>query len=140
MVPPLPYRPLEVRGHGVYDPQKGAFYPFVARGSGPDTVVAPKSGHHIFIHTVLISISNSGDAAAATGGIRFADITGDMRYFYVTVPASVAGQTGSCVSVSQTMDILTAVGAGVNVMAAGSASRASVVYAYIPADTTGEQI
>lgn len=133
--PPLPYRPLEVRGHGVWDPARSAFYPFrIVRTASTTTVLNAKSGVCYFIHAVSMSGFNSGDAVADVNSIVYT-IGGYQGSFNMYVGPSTAssGVSVNCVYVMNA-DVLTDPGTGVSTQRYSSACYFVVVYAEIPAD------
>lgn len=62
-LPPLPYRPLDVRGHGVYDPATGRFFPFRVWDFGE--FLAGKRGISYYIRSASLYAENTGIAAGS---------------------------------------------------------------------------
>jgi len=133
--PPLPYRPLEVRGHGVWDPARSAFYPFrVVRTASTTTLLNAKPGVCYFIHAVSISGYRSGDAAADVTSILFT-IGGNQAGFSMYIGPSTAssGVSVNCVYVMNP-DVLVDPGTSVSTQRYSDGCYFVVVYAEIPAD------
>lgn len=133
--PPLPYRPLEVKANGVWDPIKKKFYPWkTAYTSLNATLAAAKPGIAYYVHLIRTSAENHGDAAAAMnycqiyiGGTPFAL---DAWAGTTTATSGVSSVVSSMAVVDVMADVNTAITAAV----ASSIGRISVVYAEIPVD------
>lgn len=131
-LPPLPYRPLEVRGHGVYDPATGRFFPF--RVWNTDTL-AGRRGISYYIRSASVFAMNYGDADAgqaylqgAVGGRSLAIINA-----YVTATTAASGVNQQSKG-ERLIDLLLDPGASVIRIKTCSAASNLVIYAEIPVD------
>lgn len=134
MVPPLPYRPLEVRGHGVCDPHTGRFYPFVVHTHS--TPVPAKPGIRFFLHRVTLSVSKWGDSGA--GFAYVSGTIGGVNYNLIGINGPVTTAAGNQVfgaTVSDTLDMLLDPGTGIGASVAAFSSYVYMIeFAEIPAD------
>ena len=130
-IPPLPNRPLEVRGHGVWDPVRQAFYPFF----GSVTTLPAKKGIRYFVHYASCAYSVTGIVAASYGyGWKMYT---DVEYFYLP-SYRIAQQTEATdyasFNFNAVVGVLTASGKAVTV----GAGICNIVYAEIPDDPAGD--
>lgn len=136
-IPPLPNRPLEVRGHGIWDPVREAFYPFVAHTGA--AVLNSRQGVLLYVRRILLAAENSG-IQVQTGSVVSYVHSGVTRFVMSLVlpPLSQASDYQSAF-VSADVDILVPSGAALSSSAPAGGSRAmTVTYAEIPDDPAGD--
>lgn len=134
MAPPLPYRPLEVRGHGVWDPERKAFYPFCSLCYSSNYIVPGKKGYAYYIHAYHISGENNGDKDAYGIGFR-CSVRGEVSFYYVPIPQTTAASgVGASAVATGVLDVLTDVGSGMVVLMGSTIGYVSLVCAEIPMD------
>lgn len=139
MALPLPYRPLEVRGHGVYDPETGNFYPFTSafrEEPGASWVVAGRNYWYLYVYCVIVSGQNSGDRAAG-----YCEVVAGAGLVRIDLGAtSAAAATSSAMAITAYPNVL--IPPNNNIMfnngAAVGAGKAVVIYAAIPDDGGGK--
>jgi len=131
-IPPLPYRPLEVKGHGVYDPATGRYYPFLVAN---DSSVLGKAGIRYYVRSIQLSAHNSGDQGAGSVSVT-AYVSGQPirlagLYVGLTLMSYNVSASGA---VSVQPDVLLDASAGITVSANTTQSYTVITYAEIPAD------
>lgn len=137
-LPPLPYRPLEVRGHGVWDPARSAFYPFkLAVLSNSATTLSGKRGVYYFVHELTIE----ADVTISNSPVNYVQVrvTKDgSNVFLATLylPTITSSATvGAHARSVQKPDVLCDAGKSIVISYYGATDYSStVVYAEIPAD------
>lgn len=132
-LPPLPYRPLEVRGHGVYDPATGRFFPFRVWSSGAS--LAGKRGISYYVRSASVQAVNWGDSAAGTlylqGTVGGSTITFIRVYVTATTAASGVNQQNKS---ELLIDLMLDPGTGVSRGHTCSGGDHAMIYAEIPVD------
>jgi len=134
MAPPLPYRPLEVRGHGVWDPERKAFYPFRHFYRSSSSVLPGKKGYAYYIHAYHISGENNGDKAAV--GIGFNCSVGHVwsgGQLFIPQTTAASGVGASAVATG-VLDVLTDTGSDIVVYIGSTTGYVALVYADILVD------
>ena len=134
----LPFRPLEVRGHGVWDPERKAFYPF----KSAETLTG-KQNIRYFVHSCTLSGRNEGDRAASqltTVGYIFGK---SSIFCIINIPTTVAASNinAASVSFSSTLDVLCDVNRNIGVAASPASPttyKSTIIYAEIPDDISGQ--
>lgn len=132
MVPPLPCRPLEVRGHGVYDPATGRFFPFSV-WTTPSLV--GKKGISYYIRSASALAVNYGDAAAGQVSLQgtVGGRTVTFLFAYVTATTAASGVNQQSKS-EGLIDLLLDPGTGVTRVTSCSGGGQVMIYAEIPVD------
>lgn len=138
MAPPLPYRPLDVRGHGVWDPIRQTFCPFKVRVLQSGAVaLSGKPGIHYFIHEVTLE-ANVVVRNSPINWIKVqATVGGDVVWLSsLLLPAmSSASVVGEASRTVQSPDVLCDVNKEVRLYYYGCDDfSATVICAEIPAD------
>lgn len=134
VAPPLPYRPLEVRGHGVWDPERKAFYPFCNLYYDSSSTVPGKKGYAYYIHAYHISGENDGAWGAADIGFR-CRVGGVVSYYYVPIPQTTAASgVGASAVATGVLDVLTDAGSDMGVDVGSTIGYVALVCAEIPMD------
>lgn len=132
-LPPLPYRPLDVRGHGVYDPATGRFFPFRVWSSGDS--LAGKNGISYYIRSANVYAMNYGDAAG--GYLQLQGIVGGstVPFIYAYVSATTAASGVNQHNQSELLiDLLLDPGTSVTRTKTCSGGGHVMIYAEIPVD------
>lgn len=137
MASPLPYRPLEIKGHGVWDPVRHTFYPFkVAVLNSSSTMLVGKKGVHYFVHQLtaeadapLNSPVNYVQVRVTMNGVNTYILT---LYLPMVTSSSTIGAAARTV---QAPNVLCDPGTSIVMSYYGVADCSStVVYAEIPVD------
>lgn len=136
MALPLPNRPLEVRGHGVYDPETGNFYPFAsAPRISTGVVVTGRKYWYLYVYCVIISGQNSGDKAAG-----YIDVSaGNISLARINLGAtSAAAATSSAMAIAAYPNVLIPPDNNIVFESGAAAGKTVVIYAAIPDDGGGK--
>ena len=83
--PSLPYRRLVKFANGIWDENRKTFYPFKVT----NTTLPAKRGISYFVHTIVCTGTNTGDAAVTSVGYA-ATVLGVPVYLMAVVPVSTA--------------------------------------------------
>lgn len=143
MIPPLPYRPLEVRGHGVYDPHTGGFYPFrfvTLFSSGNTTLLPARGGIAYYIHSLNVNVLNGSNTGGSWPSVQvsgYGAASPDVSKYIAAAHALPSdGTTRDRRGVSMIVDVLLAPGTVVSIVHSSNAQYGSTtcVYAEIPTD------
>jgi len=127
----LPFRPLEVRGHGIWDPERKTFYPFKTS----NLTVPAKSNIRYFIYKVCGSLGRVGVQANGTFSIFTAKLDGNTVYIgYYTL--SEMTQTTDHQQETSQQDVFLLVDPGTPLIKVSA--TAWIVYAEIPDDISGQ--
>ena len=135
MALPLPYRPLEVRGHGVYDPETGNFYPFTtASRISTDILVTGRKYWYLYVYCVIISGHNSGDCAAG-----YNEVSAGVGLVRIDLGAtSAAAATSSAMAIVAYPNVLIPPDVNITFYNGVAEGKAVVIYAAIPDDGGGK--
>lgn len=140
--PPLPYRPLELKANGVWDPERGTFYPFKRKhqSSASDFEILPaQKGIMYFVHTVTVSAINT----ANTGGLfPYCSLKGtvyprDQEYSIIVAYAKPSdGTTADVQIVSGIINVMTHPGTRLLMYKGNNCLNVecTITYAEIPVD------
>lgn len=132
-IPPLPNRPLEVRGHGVWDPVREVFYPF---RMGTTTDLVAKSGIRYYIHAMTGAFSRAGILVAANAQLNVI-VGGSSRLIGTLYLPAMTQATDFCWANVAMTDIGVLADPGTAVTNTALLTH-SVVYAEIPDDAAGD--
>ena len=136
MALPLPYRPLEVRGHGVYDPETGNFYPFTSTSrTTTGALVTGRKYWYLYVYCVIVSGQNSGDSAAGYGEVFASNIS--LARIHVGATSAAAG-TSSTMAIATYPSVLISPSIDIMFDNGAAAGKAVVIYAAIPDDGGGK--
>lgn len=135
MALPLPYRPLEVRGHGVYDPETGNFYPFTwASRISTSVMVTGRKYWYLYVYCVIISGQNSGDRGAG-----YCEVAAGSGLVRIDLGAtSAAAATSSAMAITAYPNVLIPPNTDITFDSGAAAGKAVVIYAAIPDDGGGK--
>ena len=135
MALPLPYRPLEVRGHGVYDPETGNFYPFTsASGIYTGAIVTGRKYWYLYVYCVIVSGQNSGDRGAG-----YCEVVAGYGLVRINLGAtSAAAATSSAMAIATYPNVLILPNTNIAFDTGAAAGKAVVIYAAIPDDGGGK--
>ena len=136
MALPLPNRPLEVRGHGVYDPETGNFYPFASASRiSTGLVVTGRKYWYLYVYCVIVSGQNSGDRGAGYSEVS----AGSISLARIDLGAtSAAAVTSSAVAIAAYPNVLIPPNTNITFYNGAAAGKAVVIYAAIPDDGGGK--
>jgi len=132
-MPSLPFRPLDVRGHGVYDPEKKVFYPFKTQ----NVTLPAKVGVRRYIRSVTIAYSATGILAVGYSRVQYVQ-EGATRYFQINSPSMTLADDFTNHAVSNILDILTDSDTPVTVANSVVTGLYSIIYAEIYDDDISE--
>lgn len=132
MALPLPYRPLDVRGQGVYDQAFDRYFPFktVMRYTSGN-ILEGKRGYYLYIHRFIISAANYGDRAAGYVEVGAGGVV--LGRVLVGETTAAAGTTSTAVLAFQP-DYIVPPNTAVTLNSGAASGFALILYAEIPAD------
>ena len=135
MAVPLPYRPLEVRGHGVYDPETGNFYPFTTASTTNGVMVTGRKYWYLYVYCVIVSGQNSGDRGAGYSEV----LAGSISLARIDLGAtSAAAATSSAMAIVAYPNVLIPPDINITFYNGAAEGKAVVIYAAIPDDGGGK--
>lgn len=137
MALPLPYRPLELRAHGVWDPERQCFYPFiVGNKTSTGTVAAAKQNTVYYIRSVQAAIENHGDAGFGHALVSATFHNGTNTWLIRVLAAPTTAASGVNAQMTQFADVnmMTYPNTAITCGVSGVNGDVCVVYAEIPID------
>lgn len=137
MALPLPYRPLEVRGHGVYDPEAGNFYPFILSVKTTSGIIAAAKPNTVYyIRSIQAVIENHGDRGIghAIVSATFHNGNGAWVIRVLAAPTTAASGVNAQMTQFADVDMMTYPNTAISCEVVGSNGFVAVVYAEIPID------
>lgn len=137
MALPLPYRPLEVRGHGVYDPETGNFYPFASASRiSTGLVVTGRKYWYLYVYCVIVSGQNSGD-----NGAGYCEVLASNNISLARIDlgaTSAAAATSSAIAIAAYPNVLISPNVNIWFDSGAAVGKTVVIYAAIPDDGGGK--
>jgi len=134
---PLPYRPLELRAHGVWDPERQCFYPFIVRAkTSSGTLLDAKQNTVYYIRSIQAAIENYGDAGFGQAVVSAILHNGNNTWVIRVLAAPTTAASGVIAQMTQSIDVdvLTYPNTAISCEVSGVYGFACVVYAEIPID------